>query len=64
MAFIGRQLVKRRGNTIQGTSENDLHPAWSNGLLQRIFRLEKPLLRYVNLPFGVSLLCIAQKSED
>ena len=32
-----------------------------NAILYRVFSLEKPILRFVNLPFGVSILLIAQK---
>ncbi len=39
--------------------ELDLHPAWSNRLLGRVFAWESRLLRHVNLPFGVSLLSLA-----
>lgn len=60
--WAGRLVLRWRGNKIQGTSENDLHPAWSNHLLQAIFAAERPLLRYLNFPFGVSLLCVARKS--
>ncbi len=60
--WAGRMVLRWRGNKIQGTSENDLHPAWSNNLLQAIFAAERPLLRYLNFPFGVSLLCVARKS--
>ena len=38
-----------------------MHPKWSNGLLQLIFAAEQPLLRVLNLPFGVSLLTLASK---
>jgi SAM-dependent methyltransferase len=63
LIWAGRMVLRARGNNIQGTSENDLHPGWSNHLLQSIFALERPLLRRVNLPFGVSLLCIAGRSS-
>ncbi len=59
--LIGRLLLRLRGYRVHGVSENDLHPAWSNGLLQAIFAAERPLLRRANLPFGVSLLVIAEK---
>jgi SAM-dependent methyltransferase len=62
--WAGRLALRWRGNKIRGTSENDLHPAWSNKLLQAIFAAERPLLRRVNFPFGVSLLCIARKSDQ
>ena len=38
-----------------------MHPKWSNGLLQSIFVAERPLLRMLNLPFGVSLLTVASE---
>lgn len=62
LIWAGRVALRLSGNNIQGTSENDLHPGWSNNLLQTIFALERPLLRHVDLPVGVSLLCVATKS--
>lgn len=41
--------------------ENDLHPAWANGLLRRIFHAEIPIVRRRDLPAGASLLCIAKR---
>jgi len=64
LIWAGRLALRLSGNNIQGTSENDLHPGWSNGLLQAIFSAEQPLLRHFNLPFGVSLFCIAYKPFD
>jgi hypothetical protein len=61
LIWAGRLALRLTGNKVQSTSENDLHPGWSNGLLQAIFAAERPLLRYINFPFGVSLLCIARK---
>lgn len=61
---IGRMVLRLIGNNVQVTSENDLHPRWSNYLLQKIFEAERPLLRYVNFPVGVSLLCVAQKGIE
>jgi SAM-dependent methyltransferase len=61
LIWAGRTALRLSGNSIQGISENDLHPHWSNRLLQTIFAAERPLLRHVNFPWGVSLLCIAQK---
>jgi len=59
----GRLALRILSDSIQVVSENDLHPRWSNGLLQAIFAAERPLLRRVNFPFGVSLLCVANKSR-
>ncbi|MBI1880616.1 MAG: class I SAM-dependent methyltransferase [Chloroflexi bacterium] len=61
LIWVGRVALRLSGNNIQVTSENDLHPGWSNTMLQTIFAAERPLLRYANLPFGVSLLCVAKK---
>jgi len=36
-------------------------PRWLNSLLIRAYRLEAWLLRRVDLPFGVSVVCVARK---
>jgi 2-polyprenyl-3-methyl-5-hydroxy-6-metoxy-1,4-benzoquinol methylase len=64
LIWAGRMVLRLTGNDIQGTSENDLSPDWSSGLLQAIFSAECPLLRYVDFPFGVSLLCVAEKCQQ
>jgi SAM-dependent methyltransferase len=61
LIWAGRTALQLSSHTIQGTSENDLHPGWSNHLLQTIFAAERPLMKHINFPWGVSLLCIAQK---
>jgi 2-polyprenyl-3-methyl-5-hydroxy-6-metoxy-1,4-benzoquinol methylase len=61
LIWAGRLALRLSGHQTQGVSENDLHPGWSNNLLQAILAAERPLLRRINFPFGVSLLCIAQK---
>jgi SAM-dependent methyltransferase len=62
--FLGRLWLKvyRRFKDVK--TENDLHPAWSNGLLTRIFRAEIPWLRRRNLPFGASLLSVTVKDGE
>ena len=62
LIWAGRAVVRLFDSQIQSVSENDLHPSWSNTLLQAIFAAERPLLHLINLPFGVSLLCIAKKA--
>jgi SAM-dependent methyltransferase len=64
LVWLGRMLLRLVGYRTQSVSENDLHPGWSNGLLQAIFAAERPLLRRMNLPFGVSILCVARKSAQ
>ena len=61
--FLGRQWLKVRQKFRTYTTENDLHPAWSNGILRKIFESEIPILRRTNMPFGASLLCVALKTE-
>ncbi|MCU0512232.1 MAG: methyltransferase domain-containing protein [Anaerolineae bacterium] len=58
-----RLLIRLRGGEKHTVSENDLHPAWSNGLLTAIFCAEQPLLRVLNFPVGVSLLAIARRPD-
>ena len=56
--YAGRQWLKLRMKFRNDyDTENDLHPAWSNGLLKRVFEAEIPILRRIDLPFGASLLC-------
>ena len=59
--FLGRQWLKVRRNFHEYDTENDLHPAWSNGILRRIFESEIPILRRTDMPVGASLLCVARK---
>ena len=61
LIWAGRIALRILSDGIQVVSENDLHPGWSNGLLQAIFAAERPLLRHANFPFGVSLLCVAKR---
>jgi SAM-dependent methyltransferase len=44
-------------------SENEVNFPMLNLLLRAIFSLEIHILKYFSLPFGVSIFCIARKSE-
>jgi SAM-dependent methyltransferase len=61
--YLGRQWLKVLKRFRKTDTENDLHPAWSNGILRRIFELEIPVLRRMNFPIGASLLCVAVKHD-
>jgi SAM-dependent methyltransferase len=61
--FLGRLALKVVLKFRDVESENGLHPAWSNGILARIFRWEIPILRRSDLPFGASLLLVARRTE-
>ena len=38
-------------------------PSWINKALIKVLNIEAYLLRYINLPFGISLLCLAKKNK-
>lgn len=57
---LGRLWLKVQLRHREISDESALHPAWSNGLLRRIFCLEVPILRRLDLPTGASLVCVAR----
>ena len=65
--YISRRLLLNRSanDDIEEQISNELQiNPLLNSIFFNIFRLESYLLNYVNLPFGSSLLCIAQKRDD
>lgn len=61
--YLGRQWLKVRMRFREYDTENNLHPAWSNGILRRVFESEIPILHHIDMPFGASLLCVARKTS-
>ena len=61
IVWAGRLLLRVSGRSETVTDENRLHPAWTNGVLARLFSMERPMLRRWNLPFGVSLMAVAAR---
>jgi SAM-dependent methyltransferase len=57
--LLVRKLMRLTG--IKTESENTINVPALNGLLGRLLGAESMILRYVNLPFGVSGLCVAKK---
>ena len=57
--YIVRILNNMLGR--DGASDVDMPSGPVNFILQRIFNLEKYLLRFLNLPFGVSILAVVKK---
>ncbi|HEU4510984.1 MAG TPA: class I SAM-dependent methyltransferase [Pyrinomonadaceae bacterium] len=53
-----RQLMRVTG--IKAESENNINVSAMNGVLGKLLGAESWILRYVNLPFGVSGLCVAR----
>jgi SAM-dependent methyltransferase len=57
MRFI--QSVTKK--SIQAKTSHIVLPGWLNSLLVGILGFERLLLRWINLPFGVSIVCLARK---
>jgi SAM-dependent methyltransferase len=57
--LLGRFVMRATG--ARPESEANITPRFLNGLLGRILGAESILLRHLNLPFGVSIVCMAQK---
>jgi SAM-dependent methyltransferase len=62
--FLPILLVRKfmRLTGIRTETENNIGISAFNGLLGRVFGAESSFLRHMNLPFGVSALCVARKS--
>ena len=56
-----RKLMQWTG--IRAASENNINVSALNGVLGGLFGAEGAILRYLNLPFGVSGLCVARKPK-
>jgi hypothetical protein len=59
--LLGRLLMRMTG--LRPASENNLTVGFLNGVLGRIFGAEAAILRHVNLPFGVSIICVARRTD-
>lgn len=64
VVWLGRTMLRLFPRFFKISSENQLSPTWMNGLLYQIFKAEMPLVRFANLPFGVSILCIGTKPKQ
>jgi len=58
--LLMRKLMRVTG--IKTESENNINVSALNGALGRLFATESWILKYMNIPFGVSGLCVARKS--
>jgi len=59
--LLGRLLM--RVTKLRPESENNLTIGFLNGVLGKILGAERRPLRYVNFPFGVSIICVARRGE-
>jgi SAM-dependent methyltransferase len=58
--LIMRRLMRLTG--IKAASENNINVPALNGVLSKVLGAESTILRYTNLPFGVSGLCVARRT--
>jgi len=56
-----RKLMRMTG--IKAESENNINVSALNGVLARMLGAESFVLRYMNIPFGVSGLCVARNTD-
>ena len=56
--LVMRQLMRLTG--VKAESENNINVSALNGVLGSVFGAESWLLKFMNLPFGVSGLCVAR----
>lgn len=61
LVAIMRLKDKFLSNSSYGTS---VPPSFVNEILRTLFSAERYLLKYFNLPFGVSLLCVLESIDD
>jgi len=59
--LLGRLLM--RVLRIRPESENNITIGFLNGLLGKLFGAESLALRYLNFPFGVSIICVARRID-
>ncbi|HKP46102.1 MAG TPA: class I SAM-dependent methyltransferase [Pyrinomonadaceae bacterium] len=58
--LFGRTLMRLTG--LKPASENNITVGALNGVLGRLFGAERFLLRHLNFPFGVSIICVARRA--
>jgi SAM-dependent methyltransferase len=61
--WFGRYILRMFPDFFKISSESQMNPPWMNKFLYYIFRAELPLLRFINFPFGVSIICVCTKSK-
>ena len=59
--LLGRVLMRITG--YKPASENNLTIGALNGMLGKLFSAETSFLRYLNFPFGVSIVCVARRID-
>ncbi len=60
--LLGRLFMRATG--LRPESENNITIGSLNGLLGKLLAAERGPLRYLNFPFGVSIICVARRIEE
>ena len=59
--LLGRLFMRATG--LRPESENNITIGFLNGMLGKLLAAERGPLRYLNFPFGVSIICVARRIE-
>jgi SAM-dependent methyltransferase len=59
--LLGRLFM--RATRLRPESENNITVGFLNGVLGKLLGAESGLLRYLDFPFGVSIICVARRIE-
>jgi len=60
--LLGRLIMRATG--LRPASESNINVAALNGIFGKVLGAESAFLRWINIPFGVSVLCVARRIED
>ena len=60
--LLGRLFM--RATRLRPESENNITVGFLNGFLGKLLGSESRALRYLNFPFGVSIICVARRTEN
>ncbi len=63
VVWFGRYILRTFPGFFKISSESQINPSWMNKFLYYIFKAEMPFLRFMNFPFGVSILCVCTKPK-
>jgi ubiquinone/menaquinone biosynthesis C-methylase UbiE len=59
--LLGRLIMRATG--LRPESENNITIGFLNGVLGKLLGAESLPLRFLNFPFGVSIICVARRTE-
>ena len=59
--LLGRLFMRASG--LRPESENNITVRFLNGAMGKLLGAERALLRYLNFPFGVSIICVARRID-